>query len=256
MERLLYISQAPHLENIRAACEAGCKWIQLRVKENPDMRVANDAQGRNVQPVDDVQGMKGSTGMQSVGDAQEIKGNTGVQSAYDAKHIKDDSHNARLLLAIDAKKICDEFGAKLSINDHPAIAAQVNAYGVHVGKLDVPVKEARSIAGDQSWLGGTANTIEDVLAHVNDGVDYVGVGPFRFTTTKEKLSPILGLEGYQQMMAQLGSKVPVLAIGGILLEDIPALKEAGVYGVAVSGLITHAVDKKEMVQKINAIWNH
>jgi len=197
MERLLYISQAPHLENIRAACEAGCRWIQLRVK-----------------------------------------------------------NDARPELAIDAKKICDEFGAKLSINDHPSIAAQVNAYGVHVGKLDVPVTEARSIVGKQSLLGGTANTLDDVLAHIRDGVDYVGVGPFRFTTTKENLSPILGLEGYQQLMAVIGNKVPVLAIGGILLEDMPALKETGVHGVAVSGLITNAVDKKEMVQKINAIWNH
>ncbi|MRG46576.1 thiamine phosphate synthase [Chitinophaga sp. SYP-B3965] len=212
MERLLYISQAPHLENIRAACEAGCKWIQLRVKD--------------------------------------VNGNAGKQTADDALH------NVHLQLAIDAKAICDEFGAKLSINDNPSIAALVNAYGVHVGKLDVPVKEARNIVGDQSWVGGTANTLDDVLAHINDGVDYVGVGPFRFTTTKENLSPILGLEGYQQLMASVGSKVPVMAIGGILLEDIPALKEAGVYGVAVSGLITNAIDKKEMVQKINAIWNH
>jgi thiamine-phosphate pyrophosphorylase len=197
MERLLYISQAPHLENIRAACEAGCHWIQLRVKDG----MLNE-------------------------------------------------------LAIDAKKICDSFGAKLSINDNPSIAAQINAYGVHVGKLDAPVKEARCIVGDQSFLGGTANTLDDVLAHINDGVDYVGVGPFRFTTTKENLSPILGLVGYEQLMASIGNKVPVMAIGGILLEDMPALKETGVHGVAVSGLITNAVDKKEMVQKINAIWNH
>lgn len=198
MERLLYISQVPHLENIRAACEAGCRWIQLRAK----------------------------------------------QSA------------APLELAMEAKKICDEFGAKLSINDHPSVAAEVNAYGVHVGKLDVPVAAARNLVGHQSWLGGTANTLDDVLAHICDGVNYVGVGPFRFTTTKENLSPILGLEGYKQLMAVIGNKVPVMAIGGILLEDMPALKETGVHGVAVSGLITNAVDKKEMVQKINAIWNH
>jgi thiamine-phosphate pyrophosphorylase len=197
MERLLYISQAPHLENIRAACEAGCRWIQLRNKTESQVE-----------------------------------------------------------LALEAKKICDEFGAKLSINDKPAVAAQVNAYGVHVGKLDVPVTEARSIVGAQSCLGGTANTLDDVLAHIRDGVDYVGVGPFRFTTTKENLSPILGLEGYRQLMSVIGNKVPVIAIGGILLEDIPALIETGVHGVAVSGLITNAVDKKEMVQKINAIWNH
>lgn len=197
MERLLYISQPPHLENIRAACEAGCRWIQLRAK-----------------------------------------------------------NEAQLDLAIEAKKICDASGAKLSINDKPAVAAQINAYGVHVGKLDMPVTEARSIVGKQSLLGGTANTLDDVLAHIRDGVDYVGVGPFRFTTTKENLSPILGLEGYQRLMSVIGTKIPVIAIGGILLEDMPALKETGIHGIAVSGLITNAVDKKEMVQKINAIWNH
>ena len=218
MERLLYISQAPHLENIRAACEAGCRWIQLRAK----------------QP----------------------RSKTGVQPEDDAQWVKYLLHKAQVDLALDAKKICDEFGAKLSINDKPAIASQVNAYGVHVGKLDVPVTEARNIVGKQSCLGGTANTLDDVLAHIRDGVDYVGVGPFRFTTTKENLSPILGLEGYQQLMSVIGNKVPVIAIGGILLEDIPSLKETGVHGVAVSGLITNAVDKKEMVQKINAIWNH
>lgn len=218
MERLLYISQAPHLENIRAACEAGCRWVQLRAK----------------QP----------------------RSSTGIQPADDAPWVKDALHSGLLSLAIDAKAICDEFGAKLSINDSPSIAAQINAYGVHVGKLDAPVKEARHIAGAQSWLGGTANTLDDVMAHMNDGVDYVGVGPFRFTTTKENLSPILGLEGYQHLMSFVGNRIPVMAIGGILLEDIPALIATGVHGVAVSGLITNAVDKKEMVQKINAIWNH
>lgn len=245
MERLLYISQAPHLENILAACEAGCKWVQLRVKEMPSADAeAQLADNSRLQVAKDAEA-------QLANDASALN-NARLQVAKDAEAL----HNARLQLATDAKKICDQFGAKLSINDHPAIAAQVNAYGVHVGKLDVPVKEARSIAGDESWLGGTANTIDDVLAHISDGVDYVGVGPFRFTTTKEKLSPILGLEGYQHLMSFVGEKVPVLAIGGILLEDMPALKSAGVYGVAVSGLITHAVDKKEMVQKINAIWNH
>lgn len=205
MEHLLYISQqtpgASHTENIRAACEAGCRWIQLRVK-------SEDAALRE-------------------------------QTAH------------------EAKAICDAFGAKLSINDHPAIAARVKAFGAHVGLLDMPVQDARTITGATCWLGGTANTLNDVLMHVAGGADYIGMGPYRFTTTKEKLSPILGLEGYQQTIAALRERnihIPVLAIGGIQLADMPGLKAAGVHGVAVSGLITHAADKKSMIEQINALW--
>ncbi|GEP95073.1 thiamine phosphate synthase [Chitinophaga cymbidii] len=205
MEHLLYISQqtatASHTDNIRAACDAGCRWIQLRVK-SPDNAL-------------------------------------------------------REQLAHEAKTICDEYGALLSINDHPALAAAVNAYGAHVGKDDMPVQQARAVAGTHSWLGGTANTLDDVLTHVAGGADYIGMGPYRFTTTKEKLSPVLGLEGYQQTIAHLRKMdvhIPVVAIGGILLEDIPGLKAAGVSGIAVSGLITHAVNKKRVVEQIKQLW--
>lgn len=198
MERLLYISQqtntTSHLQNIRAACEAGCRWIQLRDKS----------------------------------------GDVAATAAA-------------------AKAVCDQYGAKLSINDHPALAAAIQTYGSHVGQQDVPVAEARLLAGTNCWLGGTANTPEQVLAHAAAGADYVGYGPYRFTTTKEKLSPVLGLEGYLHLMQQLQAhriSIPVLAIGGILLEDIAALRAAGVYGVAVSGLITNAANKQEIVQQI------
>jgi thiamine-phosphate pyrophosphorylase len=198
MERLLYISQATsdasHLDNIRAACEAGCRWIQLRAK-------------------------------------------SGDISAQ----------------AMAAKIICDQFGARLSINDHPAVAAVIQSYGTHVGLQDTPLPEARRLAGAGAWLGGTANTPHDALAHASAGADYIGYGPYRFTSTKEKLSPVLGIEGYHQLMATLKAKnisIPVLAIGGILLEDIPALMASGIHGIAVSGLITHAANKKEMVNNI------
>ena len=77
------------------------------------------------------------------------------------------------------------------------------------------------------------------------GVDYIGLSPFRFTTTKEKLSPILGLAGYAELLAQAraaGLAVPVVAIGGITLADVAALRAAGLHGVAVSGAIGHAAD--------------
>ena len=148
------------------------------------------------------------------------------------------------------------FGATLTIKDHPVIAKAVGAHGVHVGLQDMPIAEARAIAGPQAIIGGTANTPEDALAHAAAGADYVGYGPFRFTSTKEKLSPVLGLAGYNRLMAARPN-VPIIAIGGILLTAIPALLDTGVYGIAVSGLITHAPDKKSLVQQIlDSIWTN
>ena len=80
------------------------------------------------------------------------------------------------------------------------------ADGVHLGKLDMPIKEARERLGKDFIIGGTANTFEDIRQHAADGADYIGCGPFRFTTTKRKLSPILGLDGYHSILTQMREK--------------------------------------------------
>lgn len=201
ISNLHYISQqtkgADHTDNIKAACDAGCNWIQLRIKHT--------------------------------------------------------TPEAVMPAAVAAKKICEAYQAKLIINDYPQIAKAVEADGVHVGKNDMTVAAARAITGPGFIIGGTSNTLADILQHVKDEADYVGVGPYRFTTTKENLSPILGLEGIARILQQLkeqGIAIPVIAIGGILLEDIPGLQAAGVHGVAVSGLITAAVNRQAMVSNI------
>ncbi|HEY1165869.1 MAG TPA: thiamine phosphate synthase [Chitinophaga sp.] len=201
INNLHYISQqtngADHTDNIKAACDAGCNWIQLRIK------------------------------------------NTSPEAVMPA--------------ALAAKKICETYQAKLIINDYPQVAKAVEAHGVHVGKNDMTVAAARAITGPGFIIGGTSNTLADILQHVQDEADYVGLGPYRFTTTKEQLSPILGLEGIAHIVQQLkaqGIAIPVVAIGGILLEDIPALQAAGVHGVAVSGLITSAVNRQQVVSRI------
>jgi thiamine-phosphate pyrophosphorylase len=106
-------------------------------------------------------------------------------------------------------------------------------------------------------VGGTANTFEHIQQRVQEGVDYIGLGPFRFTSTKEKLSPVLGLQGYQRIMDQVRAaniQLPIVAIGGIVAEDVPGLRDAGIYGVAVSGAILSAVDKIEIVKQIDALY--
>ncbi len=145
---------------------------------------------------------------------------------------------------------CKKHQATFIVNDHVQVAIQVKADGVHLGKQDMNIKSARALLGKEFIIGATANTFNDVLRHVEDGADYIGLGPFRFTSTKEKLSPVLGLEGYIQIMEQCRLhqlNIPIIAIGGILPEDLPALMKAGIFGVAVASAITNSSTKENTV---------
>jgi len=144
-------------------------------------------------------------------------------------------------LAVKAKEICQSYGAKLIINDNVDVAVFVNAAGVHLGKSDRSVEEARGLLGIHKLIGGTANTYEDCVYLSNQQVDYIGLGPFRFTTTKENLSPVLGLEGYREILEKFrnnGYETPLYAIGGIQQKDFRELFKTKINGVAVSGILS------------------
>lgn len=176
-------------ESALLALRGGCRWIQLRMKDEPD---------ETVEPI-----------------------------------------------ALRLQKACREAGATFIIDDRVRLAKKIKADGVHLGKEDMPVAEARRFLGEEFLIGGTANTADDVIRLKRESADYVGCGPFRFTTTKRKLAPILGLEGYRAVMKRLDKEnlsVPVCAIGGITLADVPAILATGVRGIAVSGSILNAAD--------------
>lgn len=140
------------------------------------------------------------------------------------------------------------YGATVIIDDYVEIAMQTGADGVHLGRNDMSVREARELAGNDFIIGATANTFEDIKKAVVEGADYIGLGPFRFTTTKENLSPVLGIEGYRTILAQCreaGMQIPIVAIGGITREDIPELLGTGICGVAISGGIINKVGHME-----------
>lgn len=146
-------------------------------------------------------------------------------------------------LARATQQVCQRYGATLIINDNPALARAIGAAGVHVGKQDMAPPAARALLGPDAIVGGTANTWDDIQHLAAAGVDYIGLGPFRFTTTKQNLSPILGLAGYESLLSQCraaGLTVPIIAIGGILLSDVAALLNTGLHGAAVSGAIANA----------------
>lgn len=148
---------------------------------------------------------------------------------------------------------CRRMGAVFVIDDHVELALRVGADGVHLGKNDMPVDEARRLAGDGFIIGGTANTFEDVQRLATQGADYIGCGPFRFTMTKKNLAPMLGLEGYKRILSQMkecGIGLPLVAIGGITSDDIPQLMAAGVSGIALSGSVLRAEQPVEEMRKV------
>lgn len=155
--------------------------------------------------------------------------------------------------------LCRQYNATVIFDDRVELVSSLGADGVHLGKKDMPVPMARKILGPAKIIGATANTIEDVMAAFESGADYIGIGPYRFTTTKKGLAPILGLEGYQRIMStcrNLGMTLPVVAIGGIQIPDLPLLKATGVDGVAVSGLILNATNPETTTKEILEIWKN
>lgn len=154
--------------------------------------------------------------------------------------------------AAEIGRLCKEHGATFVLDDHVEWVEKTGADGVHLGKNDMPIDEARKILGDDKIIGGTANTFEDVERLYRHGANYIGCGPFRFTTTKKNLSPVLGLEGYQHIVDQMkshGINLPIVAIGGILESDIKSILATGVSGIAVSGGILNAENPAEEMQR-------
>ena len=159
-------------------------------------------------------------------------------------------------VALEAQRLCREAGATFIIDDHVELVGELKADGVHLGKNDMPIDEARHMLGPDCIIGGTANTFEDVEMHWRNGADYIGCGPFRFTTTKEKLSPVLGLEGYREVVGRMkaaGISLPIVAIGGITAEDIPAIMQTGVTGIALSGTVLRAADPVAEMKRLIGI---
>ena len=166
--------------------------------------------------------------------------------------LKNISEKKILKLANEVKEITSYFQTRLIINDHYKIAKAVKADGVHLGKTDTCPTIARKHLYTWQMIGGTANTLEDCETLIEKQVDYIGLGPFRSTATKENLSPILDLNGYKAITEALKTETPIIGVGGITLEDVTDILEAGISGVAVSEAITRDFNR---VKTFNELLN-
>ena len=216
-----YTEKYSYIDSAKIALEGGCRWIQLRMKDVPETTL---------------------------------------------------EHHALII-----QEMCRNYGATFIIDDNVFLAKKIKADGVHLGKNDMPITEARRILGEDFIIGGTVNTFEDILKimdNVQVGistnsvteelkvqspmvqqsmVNYFGCGPFRFTHTKQKLSPILGIEGYKEIVKkklEQNIDIPIVAIGGITNADIPHILETGIDGIALSSSILKAENPIEEMKNI------
>ncbi|MFC1222796.1 thiamine phosphate synthase [Pedobacter sp. BG31] len=148
-------------------------------------------------------------------------------------------------------EICDDWGTTLIVTDHVHLNGKADIQGFHIEDMNADFIALRKLVGNDITLGGSANTLENLIRLAKEGADYAGYGPFGATETKPNIYQHLGFEGYQQVVKALKAQainIPVLAVGGIKTYDVEALMQTGIYGIAVSGAINFADDFIEAYQ--------
>ena len=217
-----YTERYSYIDSARIALEGGCRWIQLRMKDADETLLEETA--------------------------------------------------------LIVQKMCKEYDATFIIDDNVHLCKKIKADGVHLGKNDMPIAEARKILGDDFIIGATVNTFDDVLlcqqstdnrqqtlssgfetSFPNTVPDYFGCGPFRFTSTKKNLAPILGLDGYREIMKKMKENnidIPLVAIGGITKDDVPELMKTGIDGIAISGSVLRAENPVETMYNVQFTINN
>jgi thiamine-phosphate pyrophosphorylase len=148
---------------------------------------------------------------------------------------KEKSSKEMVLKAGKIAKLCKEQNALFLVNDRLDIAQAVDADGVHLGQDDMPLKVARKILGSEKVIGITAHNLEEALQAEQDGADYVGVSPIFKTDTKKDAGEPVGIELVKEVKQKV--KIPVVAIGGINLENAKQVISAGADAVCVISAI-------------------
>lgn len=154
-----------------------------------------------------------------------------------------------------ARDYCEMYGVKLVVHNHPRIAKEVQAYALYLDKGESPAA-ARAMIGENIILGATAHNGEDVQRLIEEGVDYIGIGPFKPTEDKMISAPPLGIEGLQEVVNQLEAsffKLPLIAFGGIEHDDVISIMKTGVHGIGVGNGINKAARRQLVTQEYLAL---
>lgn len=132
---------------------------------------------------------------------------------------------------------CRKVEATFVVEGHLELVKELKADGVFLGPDEMPIDEARNVLGHEFIIGGVANTFDEVANLRRRSADYVFCGPLRSGQAKVQAEPVLGMDGYRAIMERMSAeevRIPVVAVGGVTLADVPALLSVGVSGVAVT----------------------
>jgi thiamine-phosphate pyrophosphorylase len=166
--------------------------------------------------------------------------------------VKNKQPDELLKIALSARKLTAAHGVTLIINDNPEIAVACRADGVHLGQRDMRWNEARAIMGADKIIGYSTHSFRELKEANSYDVDYFGLGPLHFTTTKKNLDEVLGFGGIREIMSEAfreGISKPVIAIGGIQPGDVVEILSTGVKGIAVSSAIDFSSEPEATIQK-------
>lgn len=144
-------------------------------------------------------------------------------------------------------EICDDWGATLIVTDHVHLNGKADIQGFHIEDMDADFISLRAQLGEAITIGGSANTVNGLIRLAKEGADYAGFGPFTHTDTKPNNAPHLGVTGYIQAVQALKDfniELPFLAVGGVTPEDVEALMDTGIFGIAASSAINQADDMR------------
>ncbi|MDT6981399.1 thiamine phosphate synthase [Levilactobacillus zymae] len=160
----------------------------------------------------------------------------------------------RLTLGRDLRDQCRAANVPFIVDDDVEMALQLNADGIHVGQSDERIQQVLAATDDrQMFVGLSCSTAAEVAAaNQIDGIAYLGSGPIYPTVSKDDADPVIGTAGLAQLVAQ--SKVPVVAIGGVTLESLPAIAQTGAAGVAVITLLTRHDQPQTAIRAMRAAF--
>ena len=150
---------------------------------------------------------------------------------------------------VEALRVARLFGARVVVNDRVDVALAAGADGVHVGQDDMPPEAARALSGEGKIVGFSTHGVGQASEAARLPVDYIAIGPVFDTSSKENPDPVVGLEGVRRVRAAVGGSVRLVAIGGVTIENAPAVLEAGADSVAVIGALLNTSDPAEITRR-------
>ncbi len=141
--------------------------------------------------------------------------------------------------------ICDDWGTTLIVTDHYQLLTAADIQGVHIEEMNADISLVREIIGEDKTLGASATNLSQLINHIKNGADYIGCGPFSHTETKPNAEKHWGTAGYKEAVSELEKlnfNIPLIAVGGIDLDNVEALMQTGIHGVAVAAAINKSRD--------------